>query len=525
MTDQNTEVMSQEDEMAELLAIHEAEARAKKDAENNKGTYTEFEHVECLGLEDKKEKAFRIVGRGFQNRKLPTDAKMVMQSSIRTDEGKGYTKINWPIIYKEGKGDYFPDPDWIFTRLYDKINEGKSAKYTEADIDGKKIKRVGDKIVNVENFNKEWYWNPYHKDTDVYMRVSSNMRDNPTPKEFAPKFYPGKRIVLNVIDRMDDWCIVNKHTKELSSKVTHSEKKNDKGETIKAVYPELGVPKLCYDSIINHYLKTSGSFTVLDTVVVKDSSNKKYDIYDAMDERYLTPETMALTNSGSLSDEEKAYELYDFDDLYRVASYAKLKKNLGGLFKLCDIDLGTHFYDELVNLCKIEDDQKKAEEKIKAELEASQEKFYWIHPESCCCGIEKTREDMDKTLGSDQCVTECFKEDYEAYKKSLEPVQAEEPKTRTREARQSVTNQGVSQKSLDDLCAENFPSWNTVPLNERVIMLNSINSFNGTVPVYTKEAKDVLCNDETCKFKDSTEETTFPAAMFTCPVCGKKEEN
>lgn len=491
MTDQNTEVMSQEDEMAELLAIHEAEARAKKDAENNKGTYTEFEHVECLGLEDKKEKAFRIVGRGFQNRKLPTDAKMVMQSSIRTDEGKGYTKINWPIIYKEGKGDYFPDPDWIFTRLYDKINEGKSAKYTEADIDGKKIKRVGDKIVNVENFNKEWYWNPYHKDTDVYMRVSSNMRDNPTPKEFAPKFYPGKRIVLNVIDRMDDWCIVNKHTKELSSKVTHSEKKNDKGETIKAVYPELGVPKLCYDSIINHYLKTSGSFTVLDTVVVKDSSNKKYDIYDAMDERYLTPETMALTNSGSLSDEEKAYELYDFDDLYRVASYAKLKKNLGGLFKLCDIDLGTHFYDELVNLCKIEDDQKKAEEKIKAELEAKE------NPDSE--NVEKSSNEAEEPKG--------------------------EPKTRTREARQSVTNQGVSQKSLDDLCAENFPSWDTVPLNERVIMLNSINSFNGTIPVYTKEAKDVLCNDETCKFKDSTEETTFPAAMFTCPVCGKKEEN
>jgi len=521
MTDQN-QVMSQEDEMAELLAIYEAEQKAKKDAEDNKGTFTEFEHVECLGLEDQKEKAFRIVGRGFQNRKLPTDAKIVMQSSIRTDDGKGYTKINWPIVYNESKGDYFPDPDWLFTRLYEKINEGKSAKYTEADIDGKKIVKLSDgKIVNKDNKNKEWYWNPYHRDTDVFMRVKSNMRDNATPKEFAPTFYPGKRIVINVIDRMDDWCIVNKHTKELSSKVSYSEKKNDKGETVKVSFPELGIPKLCYDSIINSYLKTSGSFTAIDTIIVKDSTNKKYDVLDALDTRRLK-ETKDIANSNPLTEEEKAYELYDFDNLYRVASYAKLKKNLSGLFKLCDADLGTNFYDELVNLCKTEDEQRKAEEKAKAELEASKEKFYWIHQESDSCGIEKTREDMDKTLNSDQCVTECTKEQYEAYKKSLEPVQAEEPKTRSRETRQPV--ESAPQKSIDELCIENFPCWDKLPENEKQIMINSIISFNGTVPIYKKEAKDVLCNDTSCHFKDSTEETTYPATVFTCPMCGRIEE-
>lgn len=490
MTDQNV-LMSQDDEMAELLAIYEAEQKAKKDAEDNKGNFIEFEHVECLGLEDQKEKAFRIIGRGFQNRKLPTDAKLVMQSSVRTDDGKGYTKINWPVVYNESKGDYYPDPDWIFTRLYNKINEGKSAKYTEVDIDGKKIVQLADgKIVNKENKNKEWYWNPYHKDTDVFMRVNSNMRDNPTPKEFAPPFYPQKRIVLNVIDRMDDWCKINKHTKQLSSKISYSEKKNDKGETIKVSFPELGIPKACYDSIINHYLKTSGSFTQMDTVAVKDSTNKKYEIYDAMDDRYLK-ETKDIVISGPLTEEEKVYTLYDFDDIYRVASYTKLKKNLGGLFKLCDNNLGTSFYDELINLCKIEDEQRKAEEKVKAGLEASQ---------------NNSEEKVDNIL------VEMSQE-------------IEEPKTRTRETRQPVEKEAVPKKSIAELCIEKFPSWDKVPENEKQIMIESIVRFDGNVPIYTKEAKDVLCNDEKCHFVDSMEETTFPAKMFTCPVCGRVEEN
>lgn len=516
MTDVN-QVMSQDDEMAELLAKFEAEKKAKKEADENKGTYIEYEKVECLGLEDQKEKAFRIVGRGFQNRKLPTDAKMVMQSSIRTDDGKGYTKINWPIVYNESKGDYFPDPEYILTKLYDKVNEGKSAKYTEADIDGKKIKRVGDKIVNVDNFNKEWYWNPYHRDTEIFMRVSSNMRDNPSQKEFAPKFYPGKRIVMNVIDRMDDWCKVNKHTKELSSKVTYSEKKNDKGETVKVAFPELGVPKLCYDSIINSYLKTSGSFTAIDTIIIKDSTNKKYDVLDALDDRRLK-ETKDIVSTEPLTDEEKAYELYDFDNIYRISSATKLKKVLTGLFKLCDNNLGTHFYDELVELAKKEDEKKKEEDRIKAEKEANSEKFYWLHPESSSCGICNTKEEINEMLSGDPCVVECSKEQYESYKKSLDFTQDEKPKERSRETRKPV--ESTPQKSIEELCIENFPSWNKLPEEEKKIMLECVTGFNMTVPIYTRDAGDIMCSDENCHFVNSTEETTYPKSMYICPVCG-----
>ena len=474
MTDQNV-VMSQDDEMAELLAIHEAEQKAKKEAENNKGNFIEFEHVECLGLEDQKEKAFRIVGRGFQNRKLSTDAKMIMQSSIRTDDGKGYTKINWPISYIENKGDYFPDPDWILTKLFNTVNKGKWYKYSAGILKDSNGQIYPPDYINpITKKDGERLFD--HKDTEIFMRINSNMRDNPSLKEFAPNFYPVKRIVINVIDRMNDWCLINKHTKELSSKVSYVEKKNEKGEIVKVSFSELGVPKLCYDGIINHYLKTSGSFAQIDTVIVKDSTNKKYDIYDAMDDRYLK-ETKGIASCNPLTEEEKSYELYDFDNIYRIASYAKLKKNLTGLFKLCDIELETKFYDELVNLCKIEDEQKKAEEKAKVKSEVK---------------------------GSS--VAESVGE------------------TKTREVRQSQ-KKSVSEKTIEQLCVENFPSWGKVPDNEKQIMIESIISFKDAVPVYTKEAKDVLCNNEKCKFKDSTEDTTFPAKMFTCPVCGRKEEN
>lgn len=453
-----TQGLNEDQEMQELLAMYEQEKQAKQSADENKGQggYTDFEHVECLGLEDQKEKAFRIVGRGFQNRKLPTDAKMIVQSSILNEDNKGYSKINWPVIFSDKKGDYIPDPDWILTRLYNKVREGKWKKFEDGHID--------------EKTKKDGAMNYFHKDTTVFKRTESNMRDNPSAKEFAPKFYPSKRIVINVIDRHDDWCTVNKHTKELSSKVGYSEKKNDNGETVKVAFPELGVPKLCYDSIINHYLKTSGSFTSIDTVIIKDTANKKYDIFDGMDERYLKPETMALLNCNPLTAEEKEFALYDFDNLYRVASYSKLKQKLGGLFKLCDIDLNTHFYDELVNLAKKEDEDKKANEKAKVESESV------------------TTEEKTET-----------------------------PKPR--ETRQPVA-ESVPSKSIEELCIENFPSWGKVPDNEKTIMLNSVVSFNGSVPVYKKEAKDVLCNDASCHFKDSKEETTFPSTMFICPICG-----
>ena len=55
---------------------------------------------------------------------------------------------------------------------------------------------------------------------------------------------------------------------------------------------------------------------------------------------------------------------------------------------------------------------------------------------------------------------------------------------------------------------------------DRKELIKNIISFNGNIPIY-KDPNDALpCSKDDCVFVGSTEKTSFPATVFTCPVCG-----
>ncbi len=71
-------------------------------------------------------------------------------------------------------------------------------------------------------------------------------------------------------------------------------------------------------------------------------------------------------------------------------------------------------------------------------------------------------------------------------------------------------------------CKKNFPCWDKLTAEEKKIMIDSIDSFNGTIAIYKKEVKDLLCAETSCMFVGTKESTSFPSQVKTCPVCGFK---
>jgi rubrerythrin len=57
---------------------------------------------------------------------------------------------------------------------------------------------------------------------------------------------------------------------------------------------------------------------------------------------------------GPLTQEELSYEQYNIDRFFCPTSYHKIQSRIGGVFKLCDAQLGTHFTEELEGLVQKE---------------------------------------------------------------------------------------------------------------------------------------------------------------------------
>jgi rubrerythrin len=57
---------------------------------------------------------------------------------------------------------------------------------------------------------------------------------------------------------------------------------------------------------------------------------------------------------GPLTQEELGYEQYNIDRFFCPTSYHKIQSRIGGVFKLCDAQLGTHFTEELEGLVQKE---------------------------------------------------------------------------------------------------------------------------------------------------------------------------
>ena len=332
--------------------------KEREDSKNFSGGF-DYEEIVYEGLAVDKPVAFRIVGNPAEYRAEPSDAKIVLQSKMVKDGDKSKSKINWK--FTEQKGKYVIDPDWILSKLYNKVMEKKFVKYTDADIDSKEIVKSEDgKIRNTRGY--EGQYKDLHTETKCYKRLKFNKLPSDT-KTFGDA-YPSTRIVMNVISRMDDWGQKNKHTKILSTKVGTKEVVSDTGEKSIIYFPETGISKSMYDELLGYIRQIGINPLATDFIITRTFNNEKYSqtIFDGSGMLKLgrgDKKILGVIQDGIITDEECNYEKYDLDKLFKPASYNKLKNSLTGLFKLYDLEFNDNLYDEL---CLLAEEEKKNSE-------------------------------------------------------------------------------------------------------------------------------------------------------------------
>jgi ribosomal protein L40E len=189
---------------------------------------------------------------------------------------------------------------------------------------------------------------------------------------------------------------------------------------------------------------------------------------------------------GPLSDEEKNYERYDIDKIYCPTSYRTLLKRIPSVFKLCDVCLGTHFFDELSSLAEKE---KKEWEAIDAENKAAQDKA--------------ENEEIKKNLNmTDAEISEATSPDTPADA----DVMAEPPKRTRSSPATDVTSFPPEKIAL-------LKGWQYLSdANKKRIQ--DITNVDGKVDIVW-DRKDDLLRCDTCNAM-SPEDATH------CPVCGMK---
>lgn len=509
----------------------------REEAKSSWGSWGDYEQAEVVGLVDKKEIVIRILGNPIEVREKPTDPKFILQSQVVKDDKKSYSYINWP--YVEDKGNFIPDPNWIVTKFMDKVLEGKWIRYEEKDVDGVDIVKRDGKIINTKTDSpyKEGYFNYFNSKTEIFKIITAG--NSKEGEKFPKKFQPAKRVVANVIDRMDNWCVDSKHTKLLSGKKVPWEFKKDDGTKDTIYFTDTGIPIGLYDEIMDHCAAV-GTLDI-DLVIIKDNTlQSKYRVWDITDIKYLKdPMTLKIGKKDKLTPDELSYEMYDLDKLYKVSSYHKIKKTLNSRFALCDAELKTNFVAELDDLVKKEKEESEADaiyfhnENNKTVFKLSRKE----HGNKENPGIEITKEeyttlkqkyDSEKDGGNqesskpfntddDSPFVDLSKDDYIGQSVQTSTIKTETPPVRRAVATPSVDV--TNTPSIEILCKQNFDNWDKLNDQEKKDMIKAIDRFEGTIPIF-KENIHPGCNNQQCYYKDTKVVTCIPETIMVCPICG-----
>jgi hypothetical protein len=264
-----------------------------------------------------KQQAFRFIGLPYLVREKPTDSKRVHISMILGDDDKKFRCIG-------------PDPqvqkDWILYRVMNKV-----------------LSRHWDK--NIPNSNGQLGAYIYDYATthpELYNRVAKN-NNAENNLERGWRFNP--YILFNVIDRANyAWHLENKKYRVLSKKASEWQEK---------VFFEPGVPDTVFQLIMDDIVAIDGNtnWEDYDIVICKVIDKPWYKVYHGVDDvKKLDDDIKALIVKTGISAEERSWELNDFDKLYRVTLYSRIKAKLGLFFQKVDKVFGTKYYDELVAL-------------------------------------------------------------------------------------------------------------------------------------------------------------------------------
>ncbi len=467
-------------------AIKDQDEKKKKASESKGGNFSfEWVDVEYLGMELDILKAFRIIGVPFNVRRNAFDPKAVLMSQILKDDKKSFQKVIWPIdpVELQEKGKYKPDPNWIFTRLTDAIQESKWTDYEKEDV-GKKDERGDDivessegKIVN-DRTSYEGRYVPIHQEKTCFKMLRDNfIISKKSNNKISNNTYPSVRVIMQVLDRMDDWCKKNKKYKVLTNNLNISNFTDKEGIEQQRSYADTGISKTAYDKIFKHFMRFRKDWFI-DVVVCKTKTNNMYDweIYDATDSAKLPDNIKPIVSDGPLTKEEENYENNDLDKICGVTPALSLKKNHEAKFRAADLELGTNFLQELDVLCK-------------------KEKEEWI---------EKNKDKKEEAKPAEEVKTS--NEGNNIVENDQPPVQEEEKSEPTTRVERSGTDREMTS-------FESFPFWNNLDdLDKKDVESFSIGINEGKI-TYKEGAGLLNCDNPECK-------ELLPNTVKNCPYCG-----
>ena len=317
-----------------LLKFQQAKAKAEQAKSHGNFPKEEVPEFKTCVLSKDKPRIIRLIGNSPLMREEPTDPIIVKRAFVKTDDDK------WTTIIMSDDRDNPVNKLWrtiIGKYTYDKENKTKI-------------------YANKGKPSFERFIRNGKKPEDCLASEKGMMTDT---------FY-----LFNCLDKTDDWCKENKHTKLLC---WDSTTKEVDGKTVE--YPTYGIKPSLYNNIFDEQCTALNRMYDEFDVVVKRLSKK---LGDSWIQVFSPEEKSKISQIGLdpnkvtmnyLSEEEESYEKYKLEDIpfvSRPTSVGYVLRVLGKLIKACDLDFGTNLYEEFVEYAEKEKKEwevKKAETK------------------------------------------------------------------------------------------------------------------------------------------------------------------
>lgn len=331
-----------DDEFAAFANRAEEEAEAQKNRNNNGGFEKTYEEVKWLYLDKAAGHILRLVGRPPASMKPgshvdPTDAHEIFFSKIKDDTGHQF-ELKLPMHSDD------PNHEHIMWRI---INKATEVKYRRGP-DGKVLKGSDGKALK-DYIHEGKTWLPRVL-KGGFVETDSQYKFN--------KGWAGQQILLvNCIDREDNWCAEHKHTKLLSKGVSYGKDANGNPDYSKE-YPTKGVPSYGVCSLLSTMVNTYQSWEKYDIQLrPTGQTSPSMELLEAglvlgtpMAAKIAKGKEQFVSRNPCLTPEELEYERYDIEKFFAPTSYQKLLSKLGNTIKAIDADLNTRFYEELTAL-------------------------------------------------------------------------------------------------------------------------------------------------------------------------------
>lgn len=344
--------------------------RKKKEAERkaNSGNYQkrEYEKIKYVGLSKNHPTIVRFVGNFVAedpkaHRPLPSDMKFMHISKVKADDGKSVFYLYLPLRSDNAETDH------LMWRIIDKVY---AKEWVKDPATGK------NKPIETFKINHP----------DVYELVTKGgftEADGKWPYMYAKGWKGPEMLLINCIDRRDNWCVENKHTKLISKNVNVTEDGKE--------YADFGVPAYgFFGPLTNLRNNFKMGWEKYDVVITK--TGEKLDTVTNMfnGTAFTNPAALAanldksmgidaseykyISQEPALTAEELSFQRYNLDEDFQVTSYYTIDKYLGNTIKKIDAAVNDdllkagkpascHFYDDLQKLKKEESDRWAAEKK------------------------------------------------------------------------------------------------------------------------------------------------------------------